>query len=74
MEDIFVSNFEDIYYGQIDFVWKNYLIELGSKNKDFKQFKKVNNKFHKVIVYNGLDISSYEGIIKLPFYIWYSMI
>ncbi|MCC7552839.1 AAA family ATPase [Candidatus Micrarchaeota archaeon] len=72
MEDIFASNFEDIYYGQIDFIWKNYLIEIGSKNKDFKQFKKENNKFHKVVVYNGLDISSYDEIIKLPFYIWYS--
>lgn len=74
-EDIFISNFEEVYYHEkIDFIWKNYLIEIGSKNKGIKQFKKIKNKLKKVVVYEGLDITSSDGVIKIPFYIWYSLI
>ncbi len=74
MEDIFASNFEDIYFGEIDFIWKNYLIEIGSRKKGYKQFKKINTKMNKIIIYNGLEVEGKEDIIKIPFYIWYSQI
>jgi len=74
-EDIFVSNFEDIYFGKIDFIWKEYMIEIGSRKKDFNQFKKLKTgKLKMIIVYNGLSISSKDNIIKIPFYVWYSFI
>ena len=74
MEDIFSANFEEIYFGDIEFIWKNYLIEIGSRKKGFEQFKKTNTKMNKIIVYNGLEVGEKEGIIKIPFYIWYSQI
>ena len=73
-EDIFVSNFDNLYFSDIDFIWKNYLIEIGSRNKGFEQFKKVKNKLEKIIVYNGLDTTAKEDIMKIPFYIWYSFV
>ncbi len=74
-EDIFVANFEKIFYHEtIDFVFDEYLIEIGSKNKTFKQFKEINTKLYKIIIYEGVDIIKKEDIIKMPFHIFYSII
>ncbi|MCD6227114.1 ATP-binding protein [Candidatus Micrarchaeota archaeon] len=74
-EDIFASNFTNVYFlDNIDFVWKDYLIEIGSKKKGFQQFNNIKTKFKKIIVYKGLDISEKDGVYKLPFYIFYSIL
>ena len=78
-EDIFVSNFQDVYFlDPIDFVWRDYLIEIGSKKKDISQFEKIDkrlrSRFRKVIVHKGVDISESKGVYKIPFYVFYSMV
>lgn len=74
-EDIFAANFEKIFYhSNIDFVYKNYLIEIGSKNKSFKQYENLDTNLLKIIVYEGTDIIKKEGIVKIPFHVFYSII
>ncbi len=78
-EDILVSNFQNIYFvDHIDFVWKDYLIEIGSKKKGFGQFEKLDKRlktrFKKVVVYRGLEVSEKNGVYKLPFYVFYSIV
>ena len=73
-EDIFVSHLEDVFYlpSGPDFVYKGMLFEVGSKNKGFGQFAKAEENKQKFIVYDGVDISRSDGILKIPFYIFLS--
>lgn len=74
-EDIFVSNFSPVYYTrEVDFVWKDYIVEIGSRKKGFYQFKKIKTKLKKVIVYKGLEISESRGVYKIPFHVFYSIL
>ncbi len=73
-EDIFVSNFRDVYYSNVDFVWNKFLVEIGNTNKDFSQFKGEKLNYKKIIVYNGLKIETHNDGLKVPSYIWYLQI
>ncbi len=45
-ETYFVNIFKDIYYSDIgDFRIKDYIFEVGGKNKDFQQIKNIKNSF-----------------------------
>ena len=73
-EDIFVSHLEDVFYLGTgpDFVYKDMIFEVGSKTKGYGQLKNIELKKQKFIVYDGLEISRIENILKIPFYIYLS--
>lgn len=73
-EDIFVSNFREVYYSNVDFVWKKFLIEIGNTNKDFSQFKGEKLNYKKIIVYNGYRMEFHNDDLKIPSYLWYLQI
>ncbi len=76
LEDIVASNLDGIFFSDIDFVYKGLLVEVGSKSKGFSQMKKTKSIMHlkKIIAYEGLDIQEEQGIIKIPLYLFLSII
>jgi predicted AAA+ superfamily ATPase len=56
-ETFFASCFESIYYSDIgDFKYKDYIFEIGGRNKDFKQIKDIENSYLAVdIDYSVVD-------------------
>lgn len=74
LEDIFASNFEDIYFSEIDFVYKETLVEIGSANKAVTQMKKTDLKLPKIIAYNGLKVEQSGEITKIQLYIYLASI
>ncbi len=72
-EDLFAMHTEELYYLKTgpDFVWKNTLFEIGGPNKDLKQFKEIDFKGKKIIVFEGVEIQN-KDVFKLPFYIFLS--
>jgi hypothetical protein len=73
-EDIFVSHLEDVFYlgAGPDFVYKDMVFEIGSKNKGFEQLDKMQSLNQKFIIYDGIDIVRKQDILKIPFYIFLS--
>jgi predicted AAA+ superfamily ATPase len=71
-EDIFVSHLGEVFYlgSGPDFVYKDMIFEIGSRNKGFSQVKKLDKKLPKFIIYDGVDISRSEDVLKIPFYIY----
>ena len=69
-EDTFVSHLEDVFYLSPgpDFVYKRNAFEVGGRGKGVSQLGKEKG----FIVYDGLDVSRVENVIKLPFYIFLS--
>jgi hypothetical protein len=80
-EDLFAINIEkeELFYlpKGPDYVWRNYLFEIGGTSKGKEQFKNLevlgskSNFSGKYIIHEGLQISSGE-VFKLPFYVFLS--
>jgi predicted AAA+ superfamily ATPase len=80
-EDLFAINIEreELFYlpKGPDYVWRNYLFEIGGASKGREQFKDLEvleNKLNfsgKYIIHEGLQISSGE-VFRLPFYVFLS--
>lgn len=72
-EDLFAMQLEELFYLKTgpDFVWNNMLFEIGGQSKTSKQFKNIDFKGKKFIIYDSLEIQKQE-IFKLPFYIYLS--
>jgi len=75
-EDIFVSHLDEVFYldSGPDFVYRDAIFEVGSRNKGPGQLEKLDLKKQKFIVYDGLDIAKHGEILRIPFYIYLSYI
>ena len=64
-ETYFVNTLDDVYYSDVgDFKVDDYIFEVGSKNKTFKQIKDVERS------YLALDIDSSSNRRKIPLWIF----
>jgi len=64
-ETYFVNSLPDVYYSDIgDFKVNDYIFEVGSKNKTFKQIKEIDNG------YLALDIDTSTNKRKIPLWIF----
>lgn len=70
LEDIFASNFEGIYFSDIDFVYNGMLVEIGSRKKGFGQLGKSGETLRKVVLYMGPAISEYGEAVKIPLHLF----
>lgn len=71
LEDIFASNFNGIFFDDVDFVWGEWILELGSYSKGVSQLKEMNTKKKRAVLYKGVDIRKEEGVLKIPLHIFF---
>jgi predicted AAA+ superfamily ATPase len=74
LEDIFASNFDPIYFSDIDFVYSNMMIEIGSKSKGIKQMRKskILSNLKKIVIYDKKEILENDKILRVPNYVFFS--
>ncbi len=73
-EDLVVSHMDNVFYLPYgpDFVYRDFLIEVGGQYKKTEQFRRINLNKTKLIVYEGSEVERLENITKLPLYIFLS--
>ena len=70
-EDVFAMHIDGLFYLRDgpDYVWKNSIFEIGGPSKDARQFRNIDFKGRKFIIYEGEEVKSGE-VSRIPFYVF----